>query len=87
VPVKSEEQQAVIMMHRAREQLVRQRTMTVNAIGAHVAELGLVSRQGIVGMMQLVTVIECEEDESLPAAARTALLPLVRQMKAIQDEV
>jgi transposase len=87
VPVKSEEQQAVIMMHRARELLVRQRTMTVNAIRAHVAELGLVSRQGIAGMMQLVAVIECEEDESLPTAARTALLPLVRQMKAIQNEV
>lgn len=87
VPVKSEEQQAVIMMHRAREQLVRQRTMTVNAIRAHASELGLVSRQGIAGMMQLVSVIECEEDESLPTAARTALLPLVRQMKTIQDEV
>ena len=87
VPVKSEEQQAVIMMHRAREQLVRQRTMTVNAIRAHAAELGLVSRQGIARMMQLVTVIECKEDESLPTAARTALMPLVRQMKAIQDEV
>lgn len=87
VPMKSEEQQAVIMMHRAREQLVRQRTMTVNAIRAHAAELGLVSRQGIAGMIQLVAVIECEEDESLPAAARTALLPMVRQMKAIQNEV
>ena len=37
VPVKSAEQQAVLMMHRARELLVRQRTMLVNALRAHLA--------------------------------------------------
>lgn len=87
VPKKSEKQQAVIMLHRAREHLVRQPTMIVNAIRAHAAELGLVSRQGIVGVMQLVEVIECEEDASLPTVARVALLPLVRQMKSVQNEI
>lgn len=72
VPIKSEQQQAVIMLHRAREHLIRQRTMIVNAIRAHAAELGLVSRQGVVGSMQLVEVIECEEDASLPKVARMA---------------
>lgn len=87
VPIKSEQQQAVIMLHRAREHLIRQRTMIVNAIRAHAAELGLVSRQGVVGSMQLVEVIECEEDASLPTVARMALLPLVRQMKAVHNEI
>lgn len=81
LPVRSEEQRAVIMMHRVREQLVRQRSMIVNAIRGHACELCLVSRQGIVAMMQLVSVIECEGNESIPTAARTALLALVRQMK------
>lgn len=75
------------MLHRAREHLIRQRTMIVNAIRAHAAELGLVSRQGVVGSMQLVEVIECEEDASLPTVARMALLPLVRQMKAVYNEI
>jgi transposase len=35
VPVKSEEQQSVLMLHRARELLVRQRTMLINALRAH----------------------------------------------------
>ena len=40
VPVKSAEQQAVLMLHRTRELLVRQRTMLVNALRGHMAELG-----------------------------------------------
>ena len=42
VPVKSAEQQAVLTMHRARDLLVRQRTMLVNALRAHLAEFGIV---------------------------------------------
>jgi len=38
VPVKDAEQQSVLMLHRARSLLVRQRTMLVNALRAHMAE-------------------------------------------------
>ena len=38
VPIKTEAQQAVLVMHRARELLVRQRTQLVNAVRAHLAE-------------------------------------------------
>jgi len=41
VPVKTAEQQATQLLHRGREQLVRQRTMLVNALRAHLAEFGL----------------------------------------------
>ena len=37
VPVKTAEQQASQLLHRGREQLVRQRTMLVNALRAHLA--------------------------------------------------
>jgi transposase len=39
VPIKSAEQQAVLMLHRTRDLLVRQRTMLVNALRGHMAEL------------------------------------------------
>ena len=42
VPVKTAEQQATALLHRGREQLVRQRTMLVNALRAHLAEFGIV---------------------------------------------
>ena len=47
VPVKNVDQQAVLMMHRARNLLVRQRTMAVNALRAHLAEFGVVAPQGL----------------------------------------
>ena len=47
VPVKDVDQQAVLMMHRARNLLVRQRTMAVNALRAHLAEFGIVAPQGL----------------------------------------
>jgi transposase len=46
VPVKSAERQAVLVLHRARELLVRQRTMLINAIRGHCAEFGLIVPQG-----------------------------------------
>ena len=42
VAVKSAEQQGVLVLHRTRELLVRQRTMLVNAIRAHMAAFGVV---------------------------------------------
>lgn len=43
VPVKAEEQQAALALHRVRELLVKQRTMLVNALRAHLAEFGIVA--------------------------------------------
>jgi transposase len=47
VPIKTAEQQAAQLLHRGREQLVRQRTMLVNALRAHVTEFGIVAAQGL----------------------------------------
>jgi transposase len=46
VPIKTVEQQSILMAHRARSPLVRQRTMLANALRAHLAELGLVANPG-----------------------------------------
>ena len=45
--LKGTEQQGVLMLHRSRELLVRQRTMLVNGIGAHMAEFGIVAPAGV----------------------------------------
>jgi transposase len=47
VPIKTAEQQAVLMLHRTHDLLVRQRTMLVNALRGHMAELGVIAPQGI----------------------------------------
>ncbi len=45
VPVKGEDQQSLLMLHRVREQLLKQRTATINALRAHLAEFGIVAAQ------------------------------------------
>jgi transposase len=47
VPVRDVDQQSVLMMHRARNLLVRQRTLPVNALRAHMAEFGVIAPQGL----------------------------------------
>src|SRR6185437_10529871 len=43
VPLKTVEQQAALMLHRARQLLVEQRTRLANAIRGHLAEVGIVA--------------------------------------------
>src|SRR6266516_4579130 len=57
VPTKTAEQQATALLHRGREQLVRQRTMLVNALRAHLAEFGMVAAQGLRNVSQLIAVV------------------------------
>ena len=46
VAVKTVDQQAVLMLHKVRDLLVRQRTMLINALRGHLAEFGIVAAQG-----------------------------------------
>ena len=87
VAVKNTEQQSVLMVHRTRELLVRQRTMLVNAIRAHMAEFGVVARVGLPQVKDLLRVIADGDDERLPSLARTCLEGLARQLSSVQSEI
>jgi transposase len=89
VPVKSPEQQAILMVHRTRSLVVRQRTMAANAMRAHLAEFGLVANPGIRNLMKLIqsTSDETEPDRQLPEMARTALAVLVRRLCELEEEL
>ena len=86
-PAKSAEQQSVLMLHRARELLVRQRTMVINALRGHCAELGLIVAQGASKVEKLVAIIEDPGDERLPPLAREALGSLVEQLCSAQARI
>ena len=87
VPTKTEQQQSVLMLHRSRQLLVRQRTMLSNAIRGHLAELGIVSAKGRNGTAELLEIIANQEDDRIPAAARLSLAVLARQYAAITAEI
>jgi transposase len=86
VPVKTVEQQGILMTHRARSLLVRQRTMLANALRAHLAEFGLVTNPGIANLAKLAEQA-LSDANALPAHARASLEILVRQIMALSGEI
>ena len=70
VPIKSADQQAVLMLHKTRELLVKQRTMTVNALRGHLSEFGLIAPKGIHRVKELLALALA--DETLPEEAKQA---------------
>ncbi|ANP90938.1 hypothetical protein BA011_34095 (plasmid) [Rhizobium leguminosarum] len=87
VSVKSEEQQGVLMLHRARELLVRQRTMLINALRAHLAELGIATRLGPMGVKDAVALIEHADHHLIPEIVRRALSPLCDQLRHVHTKI
>ena len=82
VPVKSQEQQASGAVFRARDLLVRQRTQIINAIRGHLAEYGYVAPKGVCYVERLI-----DQIDSLPGAARVALLGLVQALRTLDEQV
>ncbi len=87
VPIKSEQQQSGLMLHRSRQLLVRQRTMLSNAFRGHMAELGIIAAKGRRGTAELIKIIGNADDDRVPAAARFSLSVLARQYEAIAAEI
>ncbi len=84
VPVKSADQQAMLMLHRARELLVRQRTMLATALRAHLAEFGIIAPQGIQRVEKLAAQLN---DPAVPPLARDALNLLVEQLASTWKQI
>ena len=82
VPVKSAERQAALLDHKARDFLVRQRTQTVNAIRAHLAEFGVVVAKGIHNLDRLLAAAL-----DAPDAARPALDLLAGQLRDLEERI
>jgi transposase len=87
VSVKGTEQQGVLMLHRTRELLVRQRTMLINAMRAHMAEFGIVAAGGVPQVKKLLGIIADTDDARLPTVARTCLESLARQFLSLGEEI
>jgi transposase len=87
VPVKSPEQQAVLVLHRSRDLLMRQRTMILNAIRAHLAEFGIVTAQGPRKIAEIIGRLEDPDDIDLPSFARSALQSLATQLGSLAAEI
>ena len=85
VPVKSEEQQAALMLIGVRQQLMTRRTQLSNAIRGYAAEFGVITVKGLVKVEPLLAQIA--RDESLPALAREMFALLGRDYARLQIEL
>lgn len=86
VAVKSEEQQAAAMVYRTRDLLVRQRTQTINALRAHLAEQGIVTPTGAAHVGRLTAIIE-GDNSTLPSTVRDLARLLLAQIASLSEKV
>ena len=91
VPVRSIDNQAELMRHRARELLAGQRTAALNALRGHLAEIGLIAPQGAQHAYGLKRMAADGFDESgeivVPDCVRGALRSLVGQIDALDEAI
>jgi transposase len=91
VPVRSIDNQAQLMRHRARELLVGQRTQLLNALRGHLAEIGVVAAQGAQNayVLKRMATDGCDENGEIIVGdcVRAALAPLARQIDALDAEI
>jgi len=91
VPVRSVDNQAELMRHRARELLTGQRTSLLNALRGHMAEIGVVAAQGAQHAYDLKRLAADGFDDNgeivVPDRVRAALRPLIGQIDALDEAI
>ena len=86
VAVKSADAQSILMLHRARHLLVRQRTAQVSAMRAHLAEYGIVAPKGRAHVRELVAVLD-SDNGALPNLARQVLLLIAQMIEGLSGQI
>jgi transposase len=87
VETKTPEQQSCLMLHRTRHLFIRQQTAVINAIRAHLAELGIVAPIGRNGVEELLGVVADASDKRLPEIARACLAALGAQLRMLKAQI
>ena len=86
VPIKSADAQSVLMLHRARHLLVRQRTAQVSAMRAHLAEYGVIAPKGRTHVRELVEALT-SGTAPIPDLARQTLLLIAGMIDALSRQI
>lgn len=87
VPIKSVEQQTAALVLKTRGLLVRQQTQAINALRAHLSELGVVVGTGTAKVAGLIEIVHDDTDARLPEAARFALSAIADQIEALARQI
>jgi transposase len=84
VPVRTKDNQADLMLLSARDLLIKQKTMLINAIRGHAAEFGVTGRKGANSIAALRTLIAA--GEAVPELAREIFARLFEQLDSLDRQ-
>lgn len=86
VAIKKVEQQDVLLLHRSRELIIKQRTAQANQIRGLLSEYGIVIAQGINHLIKLPEILD-ENKDKLTSISYEAFLRLHQQFKIYDEQV
>ncbi len=87
VSVKSEDQQAVLCLHRIRHSLVKNRTATINQLRGLLSEFGIIIPQGRYPLQKMVPDILEDAENGIPFLARELLSDLMNNIRHLNEEI
>jgi transposase len=87
VAVKTEDQQAMLSLHRMRSQLIKFRTMQVNQLRGFLYEFGVTFRTGRAAGLAEIRQRMAELEDTLPASMMPNLQDHLRRINAFEDDI
>ena len=87
VSIKSEEQQAVLCLHRIRQGAIKDRTARINRLRGLLSEFGIIIPKGRYLLQNAISGILEDAENSLPFLARELLSDLWQSIKALNEEI
>ncbi len=87
VPIKTVDQQALMVLHGVRDQLIRMSTKLINTLRGHLAEFGVVGAKGRLGVETILKVLADPKDKRIPALARRCLKPLAKELIRVKRDI
>ncbi len=87
VPVKSDEQQAILSLHRIRQGLIKERTALINQLRGLLSEFGLIMPKGRYSAQHHIPDILEDAGNGLPMLARRLLHDTYQRIKVLNEQV
>ena len=87
VPIKSEQQQAILVVHRRRRQLVAEHTRTANQIRGFLAEFGIVCAKGVKTLKREWYQLRQQHADCVPVLAWEEIDSLYSQLMSLHQQL
>lgn len=87
VSIKSEEQQAVLCLHRIRQGAIKDRTARINRLRGLLSEFGIIIPKGRYPLQNAISSVLEDAENGLPFLARELLNDLWQSIKGLNEEI